>query len=388
MESDMQFINKQTIVTLLLGVFILMIIGCDSSITTHSDDEQEILHEAVESVNQKSQSTDGLLMTDVLRDLESGPSSKAFFTDKMRKMLEKSGIDPDQERRLDEIPENVQVLWGEKAKNEFKDWQTSKAIDGFKKTSLSVNESFYSRNNLLLSSAVPAATEFEVVSISNPPASGSITVHYEGEQVTTQYTSGQTAAAVAYAIYSNINNHSQIQLTASVPETGKVLLTEKRDGCDYNGNQVYLTYTSGTHISANGDSFYMANGHDGEGWCEPIKDDNDEDIIPPPIIIYVDWNSWVNTNQILGQVAMASDTWASQPIYQITASSHSYEDGWLITHSNHVDYNANYAIAGILTYKSPESPQVLWQQYGQHTWWVNSSDQTVWYATSYNWTNF
>ena len=214
-----------------------MIIGCESSITTHSADEQETLHEAVERVKQKSQSTDGMLMKDVLRDLESGPSSSAFFTDKIRKMMEKNGIDPEQERLLDEIPENVQVLWGEKAKNEFKEWVKSKAID-FKKTSLAVNESSNSRNNLLLSSAVPPATEFEVVSISNPPASGSITVHYDGEQVTTQYTSGQPAAAVAYAIYSNINNHSQIQLTASVPETGKVLLTEKRGGCDYNGNQV------------------------------------------------------------------------------------------------------------------------------------------------------
>ena len=141
----------------------------------------------------------------------------------------------------------------------------------------------------------------------NPPASGSITIHYEGEQVTTQYTSGQPAAAVAYAIYSNINNHSQIQLTASVPETGKILFTEKRDGCDYNGNTVSVTFTTGTHISVNHDALIMTGGEDIEG-CEVVPPPGNNGDPPPPI--YISWGSVIDTpGQGFGWVHMWSYSW-------------------------------------------------------------------------------
>lgn len=230
---------------------------------------------------------------------------------------------------------------------------------------------------------VPAFSEFEVVEVSNPPAGGSVTVKYLGVQITTSYSGTWDKYAVAHTISSNINNNSNIQLTASV-NGSTVRITEKRDGCTYNGNPVYVSHTNGTHISVNDDTFHMANGHDGEGWCEP----NGGVVPPPPTQINVLGRSWINTNQVLGEVAMASDTWADRAIYNISVTGKSYEDGLLKANLYDENYSSNYAIVGIVTYKSPHAPPIKWEQIGAHFWWINASDDVIWYDISYKQSNF
>jgi len=373
----------KSIVALFLGVIILMSYGCESHLPVDISDDQ---------LNQKTPTLlfelqDGERLIDQLRNLDTGPVARPYYTSKMRELLLEHGVDPYQDWKPVENRDQFKWLIGEEEWKEFiEDWEriTEKGIEQTGYSTTEYNFDFGTSFTTLNQSAEPAITEFEVVSISNPPANGSITIHYEGEQVTTQYTSGQPAAAVAFAIYSNINNHSQIQLTATVPETGKVLLTEKRAGCDYNSNQVYISYTNGTHISVNGDSFYMANGHDGEGWCEPVNGS----IPPPPTTIYVNWGSFINTSQTTGQVSMGSWTWASQNIYEIGVVSRSYHDGWLMAGLSENQNNSNYVVAGGSTTKNPNSPSVLWQQFGEH-WWIPSSNaDIIWVATSYDWTNF
>ena len=220
----------------------------------------------------------------------------------------------------------------------------------------------------------------------NTPASGSITIHYDGEQVTTQYTSGQPAAAVAYAIYSNINNHSQIQLTASVPETGKVLLTEKRDGCAYNGNSVAVTHTNGTHITVNNDTFFLTGGEDVQGCEDPVPPPPEDPGDPPPPI-YISWGSVIDTpGQGYGWVHMWSYSWASEPIYYLDVIGVSQRDYLIINSGQDGGYNRSSAIVGVSEYRDPFDSVSSWIQNGDHLFGITAN--YGYNTTSSDWETF
>lgn len=125
-------------------------------------------------------------------------------------------------------------------------------------------------------SVTAATTEFTVQGLQNPASNGSVTVQYDGEQVTTHYNSSWNKYAVANTISSNINNDSSIQLTASVSGS-TVELTEKRTGCEYNSNTVYVSHSNGTHIGINDSEFGMSGGDDGDG-CDPPESSIDFDV--------------------------------------------------------------------------------------------------------------
>lgn len=256
-----------------MGVFILS--GCESNLTTNSGNESITSEETVE--NQEATADRPMR--------EPGEIDPFKITDLIREVLKEKGRDPN-EVRFGELSDKGIALTGEEAWDKYmEDWEFG--AKSFFKASSSTSSVIFNPESPITSFSTlpptPAETQFEVVGISNPPVSGSITVQYLGEQVTTNYSSGQSASTVAYSIYGNINNDPDIQLTATVPSSGKVLLTEKREGCEHNGNSVYVSHSNGTHISVNNDTFIMTGGEDVEG-CEdvpPPPDDDDGSNITP-----------------------------------------------------------------------------------------------------------
>ncbi|MEX0945387.1 MAG: hypothetical protein WDZ38_06885 [Balneolaceae bacterium] len=375
-------INK-SIVTLLVGVLLIVmaISGCESNIPTQHVEEIATLEDNTASLEEQSQTSEGSLLKDIIRDLEPGIISKSYFTETMRKLLEENGIDPEQVRSSNDIPENIKLLRGEEALIEFSsEWeQNDKSAEKSFSPMFDPEISSEYPVFFLSQSAVPATTEFVISETGSSPTNGSVTVNYQGIQITTNYTSTWNAIAVANTISHNINTHSSIQLSASVSGT-TVKVTEKRDGCSYNGNLVSVSHTNGTHITVNNDSFYMKDGHDGEGWCPPPP--------PPPSTVSLDWGSFINTNSISGAIQMGSYTWASVNLYYLSVASHSYNDGFLILDQFDECYNCNQVAAGLVTSKNPAAPSEYWQQYGQHIWWFHPDDNVLLYTISYKWTNF
>lgn len=375
-----QSIN-QSIVALLAGVFVVISFACESHLPLDIPEDQ--LHQEIPS--QKFELQDGERLIDAFRNLKIGRLTNPYFSRKMRDLLKEHGIDPYQEWRSEEKHDNVIWLVGDEWNNYTLDWEQNNKINGeLMLSEVDPEISNESSVSFLSQSAEPAFTEIEIQNTGNQPSSGSVTVTYQGIQVTTNYTSSWNTIAVANTISHNINNNSNIQLTATV-NGSTVRLTEKRDGCAYNGNLVSVSHTNGTHITVNSDSFYMADGHDGEGWCEPV---NDEYIPPPPTTINIGFGSSINTNSHTGQVAMGSWTGASQNIYEICVASHSYKDGWKIESAGYCENWDHYVAFGVGTTKDPQAPSVSWQQYGEHLWHINPDDTIVWYNTSYAWTNF
>ncbi len=233
--------------------------------------------------------TDTLTLKSILRDvdlslddrrnMEPGLISPPIMTDQMRENLEEQGINPD-DIIYEGLSDKGSWLVGEEAWDKF---MKDRDIEFESIYTLDSIELVFPEGEeyLIRSLPTPAETQFTVINLSNPPASGSITVHYEGEQVTTQYSSNNDPTGVAMTIRNNINNHPNIQLVAGGPVGPTVVLTEKRAGCDYNGNVVYVTSTQGTHICVNGYEFYMSGGtDDGEG-CDPL-DPPDTPVLKSP----------------------------------------------------------------------------------------------------------
>ncbi len=103
-----------------------------------------------------------------------------------------------------------------------------------------------------------------------PKKSGSITVTYEGGEVTTHYSSFDSPLDVAMNMKININNHPTIQVhTNDSPFGTTVILTEKRAGCLHNGKRVWVESSPGTHIIVNGYEFVMSGGTDDGIGCDP-----------------------------------------------------------------------------------------------------------------------
>lgn len=367
--------SKQTIAALFLGVFILMISGCESNVPTQSVDESETLQEAMEDFSN---------LTDEESTRKPGQLDPDKLTDVIREIIKASGEDPDN-LRFGELSEKGYSLKGEEAWEKYmKNWDPK---EGFgEKSQLMVNP-----GSTIFSSSVippsPAETAFIVSGISNPPADGSITVKYQGEQVTSYYSMHQPASTVAYSVSSDINNDPDIQLTATVPSSGIVLVTEKRDGCEYNGNSVYVSHTNGTHVTVNNSSFLMAGGTDETGCHEevPLPPDEPDD---PPISIYVSWGSVIYTPCCInyGWVDMWSYTWASQSLYYLDVIAASRRDGFVIGSGQDGGYNESYAIVGTSEYKDPLDDTSTWWQGGNHL--IAPSSAYGWEVESWDLTTF
>lgn len=96
---------NQSIVALLMSVFILMISGCESNITTHSVDERETPQETVESLNINASDRP-------IR--EPGLLDTTQLTNQIREMLKATGRDPDK-IRFGELSDKGYSLTGEEA---------------------------------------------------------------------------------------------------------------------------------------------------------------------------------------------------------------------------------------------------------------------------------
>ncbi|MDR9410168.1 MAG: hypothetical protein RI573_15105 [Balneolaceae bacterium] len=171
--------NKQIIVALFLGVFILLLSGCESNITTNSEYESNTLKETVES----QEATDDRPMR------EPGKINTSKLTELIREVLKEKGREPS-EVRFGGLSDKGIVLSGEEAWNKYmEDWKFG-AKSFSKANSVTSSDIFNPESPITSFSTLPpnpAETQFEVVDISNPPANGSITVQYLGEQVTTNY---------------------------------------------------------------------------------------------------------------------------------------------------------------------------------------------------------
>lgn len=291
------------------------------------------------------------------------------LTELLREMIRQNGGNPD-ELEFGGLSEKGFVLTGEEAwKTYMKDWKHG--IESNNKVISKVENFKSSWIPFAIQPPTAAKTQFEIWNFSNPPASGSITVHYDGVQLTTQYTSGHTAHDVGYMIYSNINNHTQIQLTASVIDSGKLIITEKRDGCDHNGNQVYVTHTGGTHITVNNDLFIMTGGTEISGCKDPVPPIVDPGVTPPPI--YVSWGSEIATPPTdYGWVQMWSYSWASEPLHYLDVVGLSQKDFIILHAGQDGGYNRSSAIVGVSEYKSPFDDVSFWQQQGDHVFGISA----------------
>jgi len=232
------------IALLLIGFWIVLSTGCDKD--TVSMAEQDLDGSAA----QKSLNHDDRLSQEVID------------------ILKEHGINPDSIEYKGLSDEDFYLIGDEALKTILKDREIELKPLERKSDSLSYrypNE----EEHLFRSSATPAQAEFTVIDLSNPPASGSISVHYEGVKVTTQYTSGCMPIGVAMSIRNNINNNPNIQLTAGGPVGTTVVLTEKRAGCEHNGKAVYITSSQGSHICVSHASVYMSGGTDDGIGCPP-----------------------------------------------------------------------------------------------------------------------
>ncbi len=355
----MLFISKQTLAALFVGVFILMISGCESNIPTQSVDDSATLNESIENFGN---------LTDEISTRKPGLVDSDKLTDLIREIIKATGRDPDK-LRFGELSEKGYSLKGEEAWEKYmKNWDPKEGF-GEKKQLVIDPEPIISSASVI--PPTPAQTGFIISEISNPPANGSVTVQYLGEQVTTNYTSTWNAYAVANTISSNINNDSNIQLTATVNGTS-VIVTEKRDGCERNGNNVYVSHTNGTHITVNNDTFLMAGGTSEEGCQEevPLQPENPDD---EPTGIWVSWGSIVDTPFGLdyGWVHMWSFTWATEPLYYLDVIGVSERDYIVINSGQDGGYNKASAIVGTSEYKDPLDDTSFWWQGGDHVFATN-----------------
>lgn len=344
----------------------LIIASCSDQMTTQIDaDESERLQETLESFT-SSRDERPMRMP--------GQVNGSKLTDLIREILKEQGQDPDK-LRFGELSEKGYSLKGEEAWNKYmKDWKDGKgkASNGH----FLLLDTEFPITSFSSLPPLPAETELRVLDLSNPPANGSITIRYEGEQVQTHYNSSQTATTVAYAIYGNINQSPDIQLTAVIPSPGTLVLTEKRDGCEYNGNMVTVSESQGTHIGLNSDTFMMAGGEDVEGCQDPVPPP------PPGPEITISWGSKISTPPFdYGWVDMWSYTWASEPIYYVDVIGVSQRDFTIINSGQDGGYNRSYAIVGASEYKQPFDPESLWQQSGDHLFGFSPAEG--YRATSY-----
>lgn len=359
-----------------------------NNISMEPGHDQEVVGKMAELSNQANAMEEGQLLIDILQEQKPGPIARSYFTNEMRNLLTEHGIDPNQTRSSEEISEDVSWFVGEEAVNYFKQEWGIEYSGVEKQISQTLNVESQTRpQSVILQSAEPAIGELKIIEMGYTPTAGSITIHYEGEQVTTTFTTNDTATNVAYAIYGYVNGNPDIQLTAVVPEPGTIRFSEQRPGCEYNGNQISVYFTEPAHISVNTDRVILNGGHDGGGYCQP-SDPNPQFPVNPPNPVYLDWGSFIDTNSNTWHVAMGSWTAASKPVSLIGVAGHSYEDGWLVASLYDELPNSNYVIVGVTTWKDPNMPSLQFQQYGEHFWHINPQDLTIWYATSYSWTNF
>lgn len=330
-----------------------MISGCESNVPTQSVDESETLQKIIE---QPSNS----LVERPYR--EPGPIDTRKTTKLIEEVLKEQGRNP-AEIRFGNLSDKGYALKGEEAWEKYmKDW--SFEGESFGKpvnTVYGIESGIFSYSSLPPN---PAQTTFGISEIQNTPTSGSVTVQYLGEQVTTNYTSSWNAYAVANTIGSNINNDSDIDLTATVNGT-TVTVTEKRDGCAYNGNSVYVSHTNGTHITVNNDVFIMTGGEDPEG-CDdvpPPPDDDDGSNVTP---IAIAWGSVIDPPAGYGWIDLWSYSASSQNIDYIDVAGYSYKDYIIISSGQDGGYNEDTGIVGTSEYIDPLDDEAHWEQMGDH----------------------
>lgn len=101
--------------------------------------------------------------------------------------------------------------------------------------------------------------------IISTPTTGSVTVTYLGEQVTTNFTSTWSVTTLAVNIAQDINTDPDIQLYATVPDysEGLVRVRERRTGAEYNGNPVYINDNNQyAHLKVIEQVVYLQGGED------------------------------------------------------------------------------------------------------------------------------
>lgn len=110
-----------------------------------------------------------------------------------------------------------------------------------------------------------AADTFDVDDNIYSPTTGSVTVTYLGEQVTTNFTSTWSVTTLAVNIAQDINTDPDIQLYATVPDysEGLVRVRERRTGAEYNGNPVYINDNNQyAHLKVIEQVVYLQGGED------------------------------------------------------------------------------------------------------------------------------
>lgn len=201
-------------------------------------------------------------------EVQKGLNIEDKLTQEVINILKEHGINPDSIEYKGLSDEDFYLVGNEAWERVLKDRDIELKPLERKSDSLSYRYP-KEEEHLFRASATPAQAEFTVIELSNPPASGSISVHYEGVMVTTQYTSGCNPLGVAMTIRNNINNNPNIQLTAGGPVGPTVVLTEKRAGCEHNGKKVYITSSVGSHICVSHASVNMSGGTDDGVGCPP-----------------------------------------------------------------------------------------------------------------------
>jgi len=270
-----QSINH-SLAALLLGVVILVMAGCESSTP-------------VEALNEQREGTTPELLTQLGSDslaagelftLEPDFVDPSEIPEELLKILEKRGINPDS--LIDAGSFNKENFPASKKARES--YLKDQELDTVRMASTPQSITFTPEDSggetqmAMSGEPTPASTEFIVTDGHGSPASGSITVRYDGELVTTPYTSFDNTFSVASMISHKINDDPDIQLTSIVSGT-EVTVTEKRPGCEFNGNLVHISFSAGTHIAVNDSDIHLEGGTDDGVGCPP------PDVLPAPQLL-------------------------------------------------------------------------------------------------------
>ena len=251
--------------------------GCESNTPVEALSEQGELT-ATELLGQSPVVVDSL-GTEERQQFKSGPIFPPVITENLRKMLEEQGINPDS-LTWPESPAKGNWLVGRQV---WEKYLENQKIDSDSLFGEAVHRSAkphleFDVTPLAENMATPASTEFIVTDGHGSPSSGSITIQYEGEQVTTSYTSSDNTFSVASMISHKINDDADIQLT-SIVSGAEVTVTEKRPGCEFNGNLVHISFSTGTHIAVNDSDVHLEGGTDDGVGCFP------PDMLSTPVLV-------------------------------------------------------------------------------------------------------
>lgn len=294
-----------------MGVIILVITGCESSTPVEALNEQRE-GTTPELLTQLSSKT--LEMENQLR-VPPGIVDPLIISDNLRKMLKKYDINVDS-LEYNGLPKNAKWLVGKEAWDTYFEGSIDTGQAGSKNVKLSGNNPQFTTNSAqtaMTGAPTPAYTEFMVTEGFGSPSSGSVTVKYQGEQVTTTYTSSDSPFSVASMISHKINDDADIQLTSTSTMTD-VRVTEKWPGCEHNGNIVHISSSTGTHISINDTEFFMDGGTDDGIGCAPPDPLSSPQLLSPPnnsvdqpTSLTLDWEPVDGATTYGLQVALNSD---------------------------------------------------------------------------------